>query len=360
MTQHPPGLHGYGVLLVEPLVELLKAQLPEMQEAGAPDVKAILDVLGITNVKSLSFGMRLDNPDWTAETTIGVLVPEKRGLVALLADPLGAFDPPAFVPPDVATVSALSFRFDKVYDLAREIVATFPEENRAQTSAMLDQGVGMVKPALDAMGPGIHYFTSYRQPLAADSESTVFVIDVRDVGVVTNTFSFFATQMGGMVEPRDFEGNTIFGSDDLPIAVGVGFNRCFIGAPAGVENAMRLAGRADAPRLSDEPAFKEATRVLAPGGNSYTFADTRQVIRWAYWTVENAEKVVAHEVQLSEWDAEDREAFLKDFRENQPEWLKKLPPLDVILSHLGDSASEIRPTPEGFRGRSLLLKPGDN
>lgn len=358
LAQHPDGGVAHAVLLVQPLVEQLERSLAEDMEADGAAVGAILDVLGIKNIRAASVSLRLNTDDAMTETSMGVLVPEKKGLVALFAEPLGRFDPPGFVPPDAGDVTRFSFKFAGVYDLLRSVAQAMPEEQRGQFTAMLDQSVNMVKPVLDAAGPGIYKFTTYKQPLSSDSEQQVVVIDLRDQATVSSGISVIAGQ--GMFEPRDFEGNTIYTSDFVGFSVGVGFDRLFIGQTAGVENAMRLAGRADAPRISAEPNFSEATRSIPDDTVVAGYADLRQTLRWAYWSIENADKVLLAQYERMGIPEEDREEFVKSIRESEPEWMRKLPPIEVVLRHIGDMATEIRATPDGFRGRSITLRPSGN
>jgi hypothetical protein len=216
----------------------------------------------------------------------------------------------------------------------------------------------MVKPALDTMGPAIHTVTTYKQPLAADSEATVVAIDFKDQATITNTFVFITGQAGGLLEPREFEGNTIYTIEAVGMAVGIGTNRLYIGQPSAVESSLRLAARADSPKVSAEPGFKEATRSLSNEGCMYSYADTRQAIRWTYWGFQNLDKVAEAQIKDLELDEAEKAEFLRSMREEQPKWIEKLPPMEQVLSHLGDTAFELRPTPEGFRGRALLIKPG--
>ncbi len=63
--------------------------------------------------------------------------------------------------------------------------------------------------------------------------------------------------------------------------------------------------------------------------------------------------------QLKEWGLDDAmiDEDLAEFREHLPEWQKHLPPMDLILKHVGDTVYNLSPTPDGFRGRWLILKP---
>ena len=187
--------------------------------------------------------------------------------------------------------------------------------------------------------------------------ATVIAIDFKDQATMTNTLDFLAGQTGGLLEPREFEGNTIYTIESADMAIGLGTGRLYIGPPAGVESSLRLAGRADNPKISAEPGFKEATRPLTNEGCLYSFADTRQALRWAYWGFQNLDKVAEGQIKQLELDEQEKADFLRSMREEQPKWISKLPPLEEVLAHLGDTAFELRPTPDGFRGRALMIKP---
>jgi hypothetical protein len=85
----------------------------------------------------------------------------------------------------------------------------------------------------------------------------------------------------------------------------------------------------------------------------------RQTIRWLYWTLQNTDKIMEaglHEAGLEEKDIAE---YLETMRQEQPKWIDRLPALETVISHLGDVVSDLRATPDGFRGRSVMLKPAD-
>lgn len=356
MGQLAGGEHAYLVFIVDPLLKMMRESMEEDMPTEA--VAALVEGLGVANVKAVSLGMVLDTPEADVLSTMGILVPEKEGLVGLLTGEAGPFDPPAFVSPDAASVSRLSVNFAGLLGVVREALGKLPEEERAQPLAAIDQAQGIAQPALEALGPSVYIVSSYKRPLAADSEMMLVAIDVKDQLAITNTISFLVGQAQGMVEPRDFDGNTIYTMQfPLEMSLGVGFGRLFIGQTAAVENAMRLAGRADGPRLTEEPVFKDAVRALGNDAVFYTYTDLDQSIRFMYWTAENEEKIYEKVLDDAGLDADEKAEFMKEFRENLAEWPKHLPPLETVLRHLGASVQEIKATPDGFRGRALMLRP---
>jgi hypothetical protein len=224
---------------------------------------------------------------------------------------------------------------------------------------MLDQASGILTPLLDAMAPNVHMMTSYRQPYSPESVQSIYVIELRDELTVSNTMDFLVAQAGGMVETREFDGSVIYSTEMMPVelAAAVGFGRLFIGSTAAVENALRAAGQPNAPRLSEEQRFRDATRPLANSALMYSYTDTTQWLRWMWWSWENADKILQESLDRIGIDAEYREEILRQSRENTPEWQKNLPPVDLLTRHLGDMVYELRSTRDGFSGRVMILKP---
>ena len=141
------------------------------------------------------------------------------------------------------------------------------------------------------------------------------------------------------------------------MAAGIGFNHLFIGTEKAVQGALRLAGHPEGATLAQSPAFKEATRSLTPGAIAYSWADMEQELRLQYWTLQNEAKIMDQRLAAAGLEAEQRAEYMKRYRLEQPAWVEKLPPLETILPHVGDTVSELRSTPDGFRGRVLMLRP---
>lgn len=362
LGQHPSASLATAVLFGAPLMDLFRDDIAsgfasgeDVTQSDTDAAAAVLSASGLSSIQSVSLALRMDTPDAMAEMSFGILAPEKKGVLTLFTEPLGPFDPPAFVPPDAASVMRFSVKFSGIFDLLRSVAAALPEAQRKAFSSSLDQGANIVKPLLDAAGPSVYTFTTYKQPFAIDSEQATFAIQTHDQAAVSNMLVAFAPSIG--LESREFEGNTLYSREGFPIAIGLGFDRVFYGAAPGVESAMRLASHADAPKISAEPGFKEATRSLTEDSVMTSFNDTRQAIRWAYWQIQNEDKVLEERINASNRSDDQKAEIIRSIHEHRPAWQDHLPPLDTILSHLGDSASEMHPTPDGFRGRSLLLKP---
>jgi hypothetical protein len=216
-------------------------------------------------------------------------------------------------------------------------------------TSMLDQGVNMVKPALDASGPNVYIIQTIRQPLSTDSSmGGRGDRDQGTRGTVANTLSFYAGMLKGMVDPREFEGNTIYTSEMMGMSAGLGFGHLFIGQTPAVENAMRWPVAPMPPKSALSRASRTRLDLSEPtAACSRSPTSLRRSAR-PTGHCRNADK--EYEKQLEDYglDAERKDEIMKRFRENQPKWRDKLPPIDTILQHVGNTASEVRPTPDGF------------
>jgi hypothetical protein len=346
ITQHPARQLARGVLLIAPILDLLARDIEASSgKDQAVAFRSLMDSLGFGAVRSLSLGLRFDTPEGTIDVSSAALIPEKKGLVALLVPPRVPLDPPAFVPPDAGAVARISFRFDGLYDVLRAAAASLPGEARQQATGILDQGVNIVKPGLDVCGPIVHWWMCYRRPLAEDSRQVAIAIDARDSAVVANTLTLLTNQG---FQSRNFEGHAIYTHQFLPMSIGLGFDRLFIGRAAAVEDAMRLAARADSPKPAAEPVFREAACLISDDAVIAHYADTGQTIRWLYWSLQNQRKTL---------EAQDMPKHRKQAMLESLAWIEKLPPIDTMLRHLGNTATELRSTPDGFRGRTVMLRP---
>lgn len=352
MLGHEPA--AYAVVLTGPLADDFKRSVAE--SAPVPfDPTPVFDMFGLSAVEGLGMSLRaVDTPDALSDFGLAVLAREKKGLLALLATPLGAFDPPAFVGPDVSGVMSMTFRFDGLLDTLRAGVDALPEEQRQEAAGSIEQVAGMVGPALAQLGPRLHVFSSYERPLTPDSQRNVFAIEVRDELPVSNTLLMLSNFV--QMEPRDFEGHTIYSGDTVPIAAGLGFGHVFFGPEAAVENALRAAGNPDGPRLGREDQFRRATAAVPPTTVLASFSDLKQDLQWFYYTLENFDQIQAAMLEGIEIPQEQKEEILASLREDRPDWVDHLPPLEVLTRVLGPMVYEIHDAPDGFEGSLRLLK----
>lgn len=359
LSQHPDGSHLMVVGIASQYIrDQIEGGMDGMLSLFAPPGagEGLVNALGLGAVEAFGVGVRIDTEAGIAEQTIGVLAPRKVGLLTLVDSRLDAYNPPAFVPSDAMTAYSIALRFDRIPDLLRGLAKALPPEMQGQAASMEAMIDAQIAPIFNALGSELHVTQAVSRPFEPGENPPLFAIRLKDALTIANSLNQFAPMMG--MTARVFEGNQIFQrEEDESFAIGIGFEHIFIGDAQSIENAFRLASRPDAARLATTDRFRRAAGVLAPGAAFYSYSNTAETIEHAYWETQNAEKI--YEARLAEWglDEDMKKEFLESFREEQPGWVKKLPPLQVLLRHLGDNVTEIRPTPDGFRGRSILLRP---
>lgn len=356
LAQHPKDSHAFAAFVMSTgLRDQIVSGLDAMSQGMGTglDPKKILDTIGISSFQSISMGVQFNTERADSEQTISVLVPEKKGLFTLLDTESSAFVPPAFVGAETTTLNKFVFRFDKLFDVARSIVATMPEEARQEAMSGIQGVESQVGPAFKALGPEIYQIQSIDKPLSVTSQKSVVAIKCTDELAVNNAIVGFAGMMG--LEARDFQGFQIYDNQMAQMAIGIGAGYVFSGNPESVENALRTAAQPGDSRLANDARFKAATGTLRDEGNIYSYSATRETMEYAYWQLQNMDKMLKAQFAAMGMDAEDMDESM--YAEAIPAWAKKLPPIEGITKYLGDAVSSFKPTPDGFRGHSMMLRP---
>jgi hypothetical protein len=359
LAQHPAGAHATAVFLSDPLLAVLRQGIAKsmvgVPEESKPDIDAIFGALGLLEIQAAGVAIRLNTDDAMMDQTYGIVVPKKTGLVALFDHDTEPIDPPAFVGSDTANVFTLQFNFPGMIPVIDDVINALPADQQQYARPGFDQFRTMAQQTLDALGPRVHVVRTYTKPYSGDSQQITVAIQVSDELVVSNLLAMFAPQGG--FEARDFQGNQIYSSEMAPFAIGLGFGSVFIGNEPAVEDALRYAGKPDAPRLATEDRFTHAITPLDDEVVGFAFTDMDQTLRWTYWSIEHAKDIQETQLDAMGLDDETKQHILESFEDNQPDWMRHLPPVELLLEHLGDSAGMYQSTPDGFRGRSIWLHP---
>lgn len=366
---------GYAAFFTSSLLDLLakndeaeRSALTDEEKAFLPPAPSqILSLLGLAGVKGGSIGFNFDTDKGMAEGSFGVLVPEKKGLFTLIDPPAADFAAPAFVSADAATLSMLQFEFAGLFPLLNELSKQLPAEMGAQIQQGLQQASGMASPILDNIGPQIYVTQSYEKPYSASSQKVLVATAARNPDAIAQQIN----TLGGMagLQARDFQGNQIWsmpeggmmapGLDNVAVGLGAGY--LFIGNGPAVENALRLAANPGDAQLAKDPRFLSAIKNLPSSGLAFIWADTRQSVEYADWTLRNRDKIMEQQANdIFGDDPESQEAkkqYLESMKESTPEALRDIPSLDIIAKHIGDSVGDFHVTPDGLRGKFIYLRP---
>ena len=223
------------------------------------------------DVQAWTIGISLDTPRGQAELTSGIFVPgEKVGLWALLGTESAIEPPPPMIGPDAIGFGRVNVRFKDLMPLLNTVVANLPEEQAAEIDAFLVNFGPVLTKGFEALGPGVWTYETVRQPVTPESRVTGTIMTCTNPKAVVPMITQFGGTMG--LEPRDFDGNTIFSADFLPIAIGVSNGYLASGDAKLVEQAMRAVGQKDLPSITENPTYKAA---LAAAGQD-------PVVSWGY------------------------------------------------------------------------------
>ncbi len=362
------GAEMYAVGLAEPLKDLIDEAM-EMLPVGieAPDMEAMFEALGVMALRSLSVTGRFDTGKSMYEYRVISRLAEKKGIMGLTdLDPV-AFRAPAFVGADASSYTMVQVDFSGIMATVQDFIAALPQDQQGQAGMMAGMLGGPLGALFDAIGPDVHIASWHERPFSATSQKQLFAIRLKDADAMRMSLQQLAPFIG--LAPRDFDGNEIWESAQgaIPISLGIGFGNVFIGEIENVENAMRLAGADDAPRLDGEPRFKIAKHAVDDKAIGYSYADMRTQIEYALWTVKNAKEIRRQQMQewLDQLDPEMREQFEDQFEDDaeEDEWSKmlaKAPPAEVFLKYLGDVVSVIRSNDGGYEMVTHVLAPASN
>lgn len=358
LAQHPDDVGATVFFRAGEAIRLFAAQMTASQREwneSAPDMAVVFDALGIMGIQAASLGVRLDTAEAMAESTIGVLAPEKKGILSLVRRGAPSFQTPAFVPADASSVSQIVIDFSRIPEVARGVIDSLPEEVREQANMAYTQAEPIARSIIEAIGPDMYVAQTISQPLATDSQTTLIALRLSDPLVITNLATTFGAQMG--MQAREFQGSQIFEQDMVAMVAGVSAEWLFIGQKASVEDAIRRVGSPGDDLLSAQDGFKAAAAFLKGDAIVSQYQDTERTIRYVLWSLEHADEIADAQLDALEIDEEFKQQIRDARAAEQRDWVRLLPPAELITEHIGDSVGEMQPTPDGFRGRTYMLRP---
>ncbi|NBP51652.1 MAG: hypothetical protein EBU70_10860, partial [Actinobacteria bacterium] len=200
------------------------------------------------DVQAWTIGISLDTPRGQAELTSGIFVPgEKAGFWSLLGPETAIEPPPPMIGPDAIGFGRANVRFKDLMNVLNTVVANLPEEQSEELDAWLVNFGPVLTKGFEALGPGVWTYETVRQPITPESRVTGTVISCSNPKAVVPMVTQFGGTMG--LEPRDFDGNTVFAADFLPFSIGVSNGWVASGDSKLVEQSMRAVGQKDLPSV---------------------------------------------------------------------------------------------------------------
>lgn len=351
------GGHARAALMTGPIWKKM------MDEADDEMTRRMMSMTGIDRIEAVGMAVRLDSEAAMIEQSYGVLMPQKMGIMKLMDFGDEAFSAPAFIGADTAQLFSMRFDFPGVVPLIQNLMANLPQEE-AEMAGMMQMVVAGLTPVLQNLGPEVYFGTSYKRPFAPDSPERLTAIRVKDAQTLSNSI----TQYSGMIglEARDFMGNQIWSMPDrgmgIPsFAIGMAGGFGFVGPTTTVENAMRQASNPGGVKLADELGFRRAA-AAAGNGIMFTFMDTAESLAWMEWMNQNMDRIIRERFAAfaDQIPPEHMEQMIDSAKEEMPQWMRSLPPMEDIKRHMGDTVFSVRSTPDGYSGVTRTLRPSAN
>ena len=304
-------------------------------------------------VRAYGFSLGIGGDEAQLELVSGILVQGDRvGLLALPDPARAASAPPGFVPGDAVGYGSIQLQLRDVMRVIETAAANLPEEMSEMIDPTLQQYGPDLRKAFEALGPEVHVVAraAPERPGGEPKDQGVYAVTCRDEQAATGLLNLFLPEVG--MEPRDFNGNTVFASPDGETSMGFGGGMFYMGASAAVEQCLR-GGQGG---LGDTPACRQA---LAAVGSD-------PVLGWGYTDLVAALDVRRQSLVASAKRAEGR-VVPKDQREiadrvgiDVPDGIvRDLADIDAksLSEGFGPMQWDMRAHPAGLRTRLRLLKP---
>ncbi len=275
-----------AVLLIAPIQELLEpvftgplAELPIILKKMFGDVRAI------------ALGVRGDDAQSMLTLSAAAYMQgEKVGLVNLLSEATPVEQPPALLGEDALTYQRINVRFGEIMAMIEDLLAALPDYQADAAAPFMQQyGAGLTK-AFSCLGPGVFTVSHAAAGGAAESQSFT-AVKCTDETAANAVLATILPSMG--MSPRDFQGQIVYGGEQLGVEIGLGAGAMVVGTPAAVEQALRTSGDASVKPLSESALYRQCVAALAPGS----------VVGWGYTDMaklldENRKAILALDEEL--------------------------------------------------------------
>lgn len=335
---------AYIALMTGPAQKLMGAMGPE-----AMMVMPFLSSL-FGDIRGFGMGVTFDGKSAPVESSVGIYIPgEKKGLMSLF--PGGeATKVPSIIPADAISYAHMNFQFSGLMKVVDEFVASLPPAFGDQIKQGMEPFDPVLRASFGAMGPGVEFWSTLKQPITAESSKMTFAVSTSDGAAAQKLVQTFGPQAG--LAPRDFVGHTIYSADDdfMPVAIGFGGSFMFIGETESVEQSLRSVGQADAAATLEGDPIMKAVRSHWTGDNlvGYGFTNTAA-------SLEAQEAMFAELAPMFDGAADNAtDGLPMELDLDLNELLKVLDP-KLMKDYFGPSEWEVRSVKTGFRFDTKML-----
>jgi len=351
-----------AVLLLQPLFDLAE-RLNEVNSISEVD---FLQLLGVKNVNSLSLELFLNNENsMVTQRLYTLLNGDKKGLLSLIKESKGPFAAPDFVNAETAKLITLNFDFPAIPDMIDDTLSKLPEEQAATVKPGWDMNRDNLASVFDNLGPRVDIISWFEHPYSAESPVMLAALDINDPEPIIQNITSYGVMFG--IAERDFQGHRVFDNPQMPVSVGFGLGKMFIGKTAAVEQVFRNAdGKIH--KLTDRPDFRTGVSILKPDGTFYAFDDILTTWDYTRWALINSSKLQYEAVKKTRQSMKDQGVSDDDLDkwmplpviEEPPAWTELLPERSFFARYLGPAVSSMHLTDDGFELLYMTLPPLKN
>jgi len=254
-----------AVLLTEPIQALLAPVFAGPMASGPVMMKELFG-----DIRGWAFTMAAESDAATVEVGVCAYVPgAKVGLIDLLSDSTPITDPPIILGDDAVSYQRINVRFGNIMSMIENFLASLPDAEADAIAPMIQQfGPGMTK-AFSAIGPEV---STVSRPVPGDELGmrTFTAVACSDEKAANALLATMLPSMGMM--PRDFQGQIVYGSEDLGMAIGLGGGALLMGSAAEVEQSLRASADASTTTLGANAMYRQALAAVGQGS----------VVGWGY------------------------------------------------------------------------------
>ncbi len=335
-------------------VDLNKARdlaIKASPESGQ-QLNAQLELLGLNNLKAVSFGTGYDIGEFDSLSRVFVYAPgQSQGLLKLLQMPSVNLRPQPWVPAGVASYQSLSWDLDAAWtgltELFDQVAPGVLDQVQKGLGGPDGQGLDLQKDLFGPLGDRITIISDFKKPVTEKNQRMLLGIALDDAKAFQNSLNKLFDLAKASPDKRTFQGTTVY---DFPIpgefAESSGFNgpislaiaqdHLFVASePSILEQVLRPGG----PGLAENPDFLKVEPLYPAASSTLTYQKPEEQARLAYDMVKNGQ--FAQALQQATAGSENAPDFAKLI---DP---KLLPEFEVVEKYLAPGGGFGVMTPEG-------------